>query len=98
MATATMTARELLTTAFQGEQVSCSHASRLAGARQLTLTFVARPLGGQTLTPELLSCEKDFETHLRRYPDDTNFVAQRNPGRDYGQVPLCPPRRCQPPG
>lgn len=89
MAATTMTARELLTKVFQGEQVSLAHAFRPVGVRALTVSPSRSPhVGGQTLTPELLSCENDFATHLMRYPDDTNFVAARKPGVNYGCVPL----------
>ncbi|BGP04654.1 hypothetical protein JCM10049v2_000456 [Rhodotorula toruloides] len=66
MAATTMTARELLTKVFQGEQ---------------------------TLTPELLSCENDFAMHLMRYPNDTNFVAARKPGVNYGEL-ICMEESC----
>ncbi|GAA5878832.1 hypothetical protein JCM1840_000729 [Sporobolomyces johnsonii] len=39
------------------------------------------------LTPEELSCESEFAAHLRLYPNDTNFVVERDgPGIGYGTL------------
>ncbi|GJN91484.1 hypothetical protein Rhopal_004507-T1 [Rhodotorula paludigena] len=41
---------------------------------------------GDTTDPDALACQDELEVHLKRYPDDNNFVATRMPGTGYGSI------------
>ncbi|GAA6046597.1 hypothetical protein JCM3770_006230 [Rhodotorula araucariae] len=54
----------------------------MTGRELLAKAFTDEP----ALTADTLSCEADFDAHLRRFPNDTNFIATRTPGSGYGSV------------
>ncbi|BGP44657.1 hypothetical protein JCM10450v2_000471 [Rhodotorula kratochvilovae] len=54
----------------------------MTGRELLAKAFTDEPV----LTADTLTCEGDFNAHLRRFPDDVNFIATRTPGNGYGSV------------
>lgn len=83
-AMATMTGLELLHKVFTDEPVCAALASRVLRV----LTHVADASSFlKVLSPEAVSCESDFNAHVLRFPNDTNWIATRSPpGTGYGCV------------